>query len=97
MCVRQSRRRRLRTPFCAAAHNRPMGTAGRVLITTGVVLLAFGVVLVIVGRLDLPLGRLPGDFSHKGKNFSFYFPLGSSLLLSILLTLILYLIGRFRR
>jgi hypothetical protein len=43
------------------------------------------------------VGRLPGDISYKGKNVSFYFPLGTSILISIVLSVILYLISRFRR
>lgn len=74
-----------------------VGILGRSLISIGAILLVIGVVLVFAERLNLPLGRLPGDFSHEGKNVRIYFPLGTSLLLSALVTLILYLIGRFRR
>jgi DUF2905 family protein len=45
----------------------------------------------------MPLGRLPGDFSYKGKNVSFYFPLGTSILISVALSVILYFISRMRR
>jgi len=63
----------------------------------GVVLIAAGILVLVLGRIRLPLGRLPGDIAYRGKNFSFYFPAATSLLLSVLLTLILYAIGRFRR
>jgi len=51
----------------------------------------------LLGRTSLPLGRLPGDFLYRGKNTTVYFPLATSLVLSVVLSLVLYLIGRFRR
>ena len=63
----------------------------------GGLLLAAGVVLVLLGRTNLPIGRLPGDILYRGKNTTFYFPLATSIVLSVLLTLILYVIGRWRR
>jgi hypothetical protein len=74
-----------------------MSELGRVLIVLGGVLILAGIVLVLFGRLHLPLGRLPGDIVYRGKNTTFYFPLATSILLSVLLTLVLYLIGRWRR
>jgi len=66
----------------------------------GTILLAFdllialaGVVLVLVGRVPW-IGRLPGDIHIQRGNFTFYFPLATSLLLSVVLTLVLYLLGR---
>jgi hypothetical protein len=52
---------------------------------------------LLVGRTALPLGRLPGDILYKGKNTTFYFPLASSILVSIVLSIILYLIQRLKR
>ena len=66
---------------------------GKILIIIGVVIVIVGAVLVFGANIPW-LGRLPGDFSYKGKNFTFYFPLGTSILVSIVLTLILWLIGR---
>jgi hypothetical protein len=66
---------------------------GRVLIVAGVVIVVVGVVLLFVGRVPW-LGRLPGDIHIERGNWSFHFPLATSLLLSVLLTLIFYLIGR---
>jgi Protein of unknown function (DUF2905) len=60
-------------------------------------LIVVGLVFLLASRWNLPLGRLPGDFSHEGKNVRVYFPLGTSLLLSVIISLILYLIGRFRQ
>ncbi len=63
----------------------------------GVLLIAAGAAVLLLGRFRVPLGRLPGDLAYRGKNFSFYFPAASSLLISVLLTLLFYLISRFRR
>jgi len=66
------------------------------LLFFGVVLVAVGLVLILVGRTNLPIGRLPGDILYRGKHATFYFPLATSILLSVVLSLILYLIGRIR-
>jgi hypothetical protein len=70
---------------------------GKLLILLGGALIVGGIVLLVVGRLHLPLGRLPGDIIYRGKNTTFYFPLATSILLSVLLTLVLYVIGKWRR
>jgi hypothetical protein len=74
-----------------------MTDLGRMLILLGGFILVLGLVFLLVGRLNLPLGRLPGDIVWRGKNTTFYFPLMTSIVLSILLSLVLYLVGRFRR
>jgi len=74
-----------------------MTDIAKLLILLGATLLLAGIVLLLVGRLHLPLGRLPGDILYRGKNTTFYFPLATSILLSVLLTLILYVIGKWRR
>lgn len=74
-----------------------MSELGRVLIVFGGVLILAGVLLLVFGRLHLPMGRLPGDIVYRGKNTTFYFPLATSILLSVLLTLVLFVIGRWRR
>jgi len=66
---------------------------GKVLIVLGLVMVVTGVVLVAGGRVPW-LGRLPGDVNVERANWSFHFPIMTSLLLSALLTLIVYLIGR---
>jgi DUF2905 family protein len=70
---------------------------GKLLIVFGVLLLLAGVVLILLGRANLPLGRLPGDFVYRGKNTTFYFPLATSIVVSVLLSLLLYAVGRFRK
>jgi hypothetical protein len=74
-----------------------MTELGKILIGLGFLLLVAGVVLVLLGRTNLPLGRLPGDIVYRGKNSTFYFPLATSILVSLLLSLVLYVVGRFRR
>ena len=66
---------------------------GKILIIVGAVIVIVGVVLVFGAKIPW-LGRLPGDFSFKGKNFTFYFPLGTSILISIVLTLVLWLFSK---
>jgi membrane protein implicated in regulation of membrane protease activity len=66
---------------------------GKVLIAFGLLIALAGLVLVLVGRVPW-IGRLPGDIHIQRGNFTFYFPLATSLLLSVVLTLLLYLLGR---
>jgi hypothetical protein len=73
-----------------------MGGVGRALVFGGIVLVAIGLLLMLINRTNLPIGRLPGDITYRGKNTVVYFPLATSILISIVLSLILYLIGRFR-
>jgi hypothetical protein len=65
------------------------------LVLGGVVVLA-GLVLILAGRTHLPLGRLPGDIVYRGKNTTFYFPLATSIVVSVVLSVILYLLGRVK-
>jgi hypothetical protein len=74
-----------------------MAGLGRMLIFFGAVLLVIGVAFVLLGRTNLPIGRLPGDILYRGKRTTFYFPLATSILLSVVLSIVLYVIGRFRR
>jgi len=67
---------------------------GRAFIAIGIVLVALGLVLTFGERLPIRLGRLPGDIVIRGKNTTFYFPLVTSLLLSLLLSFVMWLLGR---
>lgn len=71
----------------------PMAELGRALVVLGVVIAILGLALVFFDRVPW-IGRLPGDIHVQRGNWTFYFPLGTSILLSILLTLVLWLIGR---
>jgi Protein of unknown function (DUF2905) len=66
---------------------------GKILVIIGAVMLALGGVFLLSGKLPW-IGRLPGDIVIHKKNFTFYFPLATSVILSLVLTLILWLIGR---
>jgi len=67
------------------------------LVVLGVALVVIGGIVMLLGRTGLPLGRLPGDVLYRGKNTTFYFPLASSILLSVVLSIVLFLIGRMKR
>jgi len=67
------------------------------LLFFGLVLAALGLVLLLLGRTNLPIGRLPGDIVYRGKHTVFYFPLATSILLSVVLSIVFYLIARIRR
>jgi hypothetical protein len=67
---------------------------GKLLLVVGVVIALLGLVLLLSGRLHLPIGRLPGDIYYRGKKTTFYFPLATSILLSVILSLIFWLFGR---
>ena len=67
------------------------------LVALGVALVVIGGIVMLLGRTGMPLGRLPGDFLYRGKNTTLYFPLASSILISIVLSVVLFLIGRLKR
>jgi predicted tellurium resistance membrane protein TerC len=73
-----------------------MADLGKLLILAGGFLLLVGIVLVLSGRMHVPIGRLPGDIVYRGKNTTFYFPIVTSIALSVVLSLVMYLVGRFR-
>ncbi|HEY1677948.1 MAG TPA: DUF2905 domain-containing protein [Candidatus Sulfotelmatobacter sp.] len=74
-----------------------MTDIGKVLIGLGVLLVVVGIVLTLFGRANFPLGRLPGDIFYRGKHTTFYFPLATSLLISVVLSLLFYLLGKWKR
>ena len=67
------------------------------LVMLGVALVVIGGIVILLGRTGLPLGRMPGDILYRGKNTTFYFPLASCILLSVVLSIVLFLIGRLKR
>jgi hypothetical protein len=74
-----------------------MNELGKALIALGLLIALIGALVLAAVRLGVPMGRLPGDISYEGKNVSVYLPLGTSILISIVLSLIFYLLSRFRR
>ena len=79
------------------------GALGKILIGIGVGVIALGILMVLVDRIPGLgsvfgwFGKLPGDISIKRDNFSFYFPLSTSIALSIILSLLFYIVGWFLR
>jgi len=69
---------------------------GKVILGLGLALVAIGAVLMLAGRMGVPMGRLPGDFVYRGKHATVYFPLVTCIVISVILTVILYAISRFR-
>jgi len=67
---------------------------GRTLILAGVVLVVIGVIVSLGARLPIRFGRLPGDIVVRGKHSVFYFPIVTSLVVSVLLSFLLWLFGR---
>jgi hypothetical protein len=70
-----------------------MGEIGKLLVVLGLLIAAVGVVLLLAGRVPW-LGRLPGDIHVQRGNWTFYFPLATSLVLSVVLTLVLWMFSR---
>ena len=70
---------------------------GKLLVVVGGLLVLVGLVVMLVNKSGLPLGRLPGDLVYRGKNTTVYFPLVTSVLLSVVLSVVLYLVSRWRR
>jgi len=71
-----------------------MQTIGKILIIFGAVLLSAGIIIIIFPKLNF-FGKLPGDISYKGENFSFYFPIVTCIVISIVLTLIFWIFNYF--
>jgi len=74
-----------------------MLSLGKLMIVLGAVLIGIGLLFVLFSRAGLPIGRLPGDILLRRRNFSFYFPLTTSILLSIVLSLLFYFFSRIHR
>lgn len=70
-----------------------MPELGKTLIVIGLIIIVLGAILVFAGKVPW-LGRLPGDITIKKENFTFYFPLATSILLSLLLSFILWLLRK---
>ena len=74
-----------------------MADLGKLLVLFGVVLVIAGVALILLTRTHLPIGRLPGDIIYRGKSTTFYFPIATSILLSLALSALLYVIGKIKK
>ncbi len=67
---------------------------GRLVVKIGIGVVVVGLVLMLAERFNIRLGRLPGDIAYQGKNGSFYFPIVTCVLASVVLTLVMWLFGR---
>jgi Protein of unknown function (DUF2905) len=74
-----------------------MTDLGKLLMIVGGVIVLAGAAMILLGRIGIPLGKLPGDIVYRGKNTTVYFPLATSIVVSIVLSLVMYFIGRWRR
>jgi hypothetical protein len=74
-----------------------MSEFGKMLIVLGCMMVVVGLGVIVLGRLNLPLGRLPGDIVYRGKRTTFYLPLATSIVVSVVLSIVMYLVGRWRR
>jgi hypothetical protein len=74
-----------------------MTELGKVLVFFGATLLVLGLLFLAIGRIHVPLGELPGDIIYRGKDGTFYFPLTTCVLLSVVLSGVFYLINRLSR
>lgn len=74
-----------------------MADLGKLLLVLGGIIILVGAALLLAGRFNLPLGRLPGDIIYRGKNSIFYFPIVTCIVISVVLSLIFWLLGRGNR
>jgi hypothetical protein len=74
-----------------------MQPIARIFIVLGIAFLVIGGLLFLLGKLNLPLGRLPGDIRIEGKQGSFYFPLATCILISVVITILLNVFTRLFR
>ena len=72
-----------------------MGEMAKAIILIGAVLVAIGLLILLLQKMTF-LGKLPGDILIERENFTFYFPLTTGIIISIVISLILYLLGKFR-
>ena len=71
-----------------------MNDVGKILIAIGIGIAALGALILLGGKAGLPLGRLPGDIRIDRENFKFYFPLTTCILISLVLTLVMWLLRK---
>ncbi|MBI3406114.1 MAG: DUF2905 domain-containing protein [Acidobacteria bacterium] len=74
-----------------------MRELGRMMLVVGVVLVVVGGLLTFGAKLPMRLGRLPGDIAWQGKNTSFYFPIVTCIVLSVVFSAVLWVIGQLRK
>ena len=75
----------------------PARELGRLLLIFGLVIAAIGAILIAGSKLPLRIGRLPGDISYHERHGTFYFPIVTCIVLSVVLTLVLWVVGSLRK
>jgi hypothetical protein len=75
----------------------PFAELGKMMLIAGIVLAAAGAFFMFGGRLPFRLGRMPGDIAVEGRHGSFYFPVVTCIVLSVALTLVMWIVNSFRR
>lgn len=75
----------------------PLRELGKMLLIFGLIIAALGVFFIAGAKLPFRLGRLPGDISYHGRHGMFYFPIVTCVILSVVLTVILWIVGAIRR
>ena len=75
----------------------PLRELGRTLLILGAVSVAAGTLLYLGGRLPFRLGRLPGDIVHRGEHTTFYFPIVTCLVISVIVSILFWLFSNLRR
>jgi hypothetical protein len=73
----------------------PIQSLGKFLLFAGALMVLLGGLVILAGKIGLPLGRLPGDFSFRGKHFLFFAPIGTMVLVSLVLTILMNLLLRW--
>ena len=73
-----------------------MNQLGKMLIAMGLLIAAVGFLLIIAGKLNIPFGKLPGDITYQKKNLTVFAPLGTMIVVSVILTLILNIFSRWK-
>jgi hypothetical protein len=74
-----------------------MENIGRILVVAGLFMAIIGLLVMAISKIGIPFGRLPGDIVIHKKNFTFYFPLATSIILSVLFSILYYIISRFHK
>jgi hypothetical protein len=74
-----------------------MNELGRAVLILGIVLVVVGGAILLLGRTGVPIGRLPGDLTYRGKHTTLYFPIVTCIVISLVLTVISWIIQYFRR
>jgi hypothetical protein len=74
-----------------------MSDLGRAVVIVGVILVIAGGAIILLGRTGLPIGKLPGDITYRGKNSTIYFPIVTCIVISVVLSVVSWIVQYFRK